>query len=72
MTYGYDDAGRRASMTDATGTTPETPTPPRASCPSRLLRGPVSYTYNNADQRSAITLLGSRTATCTATTPPGG
>jgi RHS repeat-associated protein len=65
IAYGYDDANRRASMTDATGGT--TWSYDAASRPTSVAApaGTISYTYDAAGRRATMGLPGGRTATYT-------
>jgi RHS repeat-associated protein len=58
--YAYDDAGRRTSMTDATGTTTWGYDNANRTTSVAQPAGTLTYGYDNAGRRTSMTLPGSR------------
>ena len=63
ISYGYDDLGRRTTMTDGTGTTTWNYDVASQITSVAAPNGTVSYAYDNSGRRTSMTLPGARTAT---------
>ena len=60
VSYGYDDAGRRTSMTDATGTTSWTFDDAGRVTAAAAPAGTIGYGHDDAGRRTSMTLPGGR------------
>ncbi len=60
ISYGYDDSGRRTSMTDATGTTTWAFDDAGRVTATEAPAGTIGYGYDDAGRRASMTLPGGR------------